>query len=64
MQGVQYLSSAALGMLLTLRTAIDSNGGALRLANVKDDIQMVFKITKLDKLITIKENTIAAIASL
>ena len=64
MQGVQFLSSAALGMLLTVRTAIDSSGGALRLANVRDDIQEVFKITKLDKVLTIKENTSAAIASL
>ena len=64
MQGVRFLASAALSMLLTVRTVIDSNGGALRLANVRDDLQQVFKITKLDKVLTIKENTNAAIASL
>ena len=64
MQGVRFLSSAALSMLLIVRSTIDSNGGALRLANVNENIQEVFKITKLDKVITIKENTSAAIASL
>ena len=64
MHGVHHLSSAALGMLLTLKTTIESTGGALRLAGIRDDLLQVFKLTKLHKVLKIKENVSAAMASL
>lgn len=64
MGGVQHLSSSALGMLITLKSTIEGYGGAVRLANVKDNLKEIFKMTRLDKVIQIKDNVDAAAASL
>ena len=64
MQAVHHLSSAALGMLVMLKTTIEGGGGALRLAGVRADLQEIFKITKLHKFLMIKDNVSAAKASL
>ena len=53
---VEYLSSAALGKLITMDKKVKSITGKLRLCNIRSDILEVFKITRLDKLFTIKEN--------
>lgn len=47
---VEYLSSAALGKLITLDKKVKTNGGALRLCNVRPEIYEVFAITRLNKL--------------
>jgi anti-sigma B factor antagonist len=53
---VEYLSSAALGKLITMDKKVKSAGGKLRFCSIRADILEVFKITRLDKLFTIKEN--------
>jgi anti-sigma B factor antagonist len=53
---VEYLSSAALGKLITMDKKVKGGGGKLRLCSIRSDILEVFKITRLDKLFTIKEN--------
>lgn len=53
---VEYLSSAALGKLITMDKKVKSAGGKLRFCTIRADILEVFKITRLDKLFTIKEN--------
>jgi anti-sigma B factor antagonist len=53
---VEYLSSAALGKLITLDKKVKASGGKLRLCSIRSDILEVFKITRLDKLFTIREN--------
>jgi anti-sigma B factor antagonist len=50
---VEYLSSAALGKLMTLNKKVKAAGGELRLANIKAEIKEVFSITKLDKMLKI-----------
>ena len=50
---VEYLSSAALGKLMTLNKKVKAVGGELRLANIKPEIKEVFTITKLDKMLKI-----------
>ena len=50
---VEYLSSAALGKLMTLNKKVKQAGGELRLANIKSEIREVFSITKLDKMLKI-----------
>jgi anti-sigma B factor antagonist len=50
---VEYLSSAALGKLMTLNKKVKAAGGELRLANIKPEIKEVFSITKLDKMLKI-----------
>lgn len=58
---VEYLSSAALGKLITLDKKMKAAGGELRLCSIRKDILEVFKITRLDKLFKIKENRDKAI---
>lgn len=53
---VEYLSSAALGKLITMDKKVKAAGGKLRLCSIRSDILEVFKITRLDKLFTIRED--------
>ncbi len=65
LENVQHLSSAALGMLVALRkVAVEKKGGGLCMANVGDDLQSIFKMTSLDKLIPIHDSTAKAVSSL
>ena len=61
---VEYLSSAALGKLLTMEKKVRAAGGKLRLCSIRADILEVFKITKLDKVFTIKDNQEKALEGL
>lgn len=56
LEPVQYLSSAALGAMVTLNTELTKRAGRLVLINLCDDAVQVFKLTKLDKLIPIEKN--------
>ena len=53
---VQHLSSAALGMLITLNNRVKEAGGALCLAAIDGPILEVFRITKLDRIFEIRES--------
>ncbi len=52
---VEYLSSAALGKLITMDKKVKANSGKLRLCSIRPDIYEVFAITKLNKLFDIKD---------
>jgi anti-sigma B factor antagonist len=60
---VEHLSSAALGMLVTLKSTAESGGGSLRLANVRHDLKKIFKLTKLDKVLKIHDDVESAVRS-
>jgi anti-sigma B factor antagonist len=53
-RNVEYMSSAVLGMLVTLNKKIQAAGGKLVLCNIDPAIREVFEITKLDKLFVIR----------
>src|SRR5688572_1368046 len=53
---VEYLSSAALGKLITLNKKLQGVGGKLVLCNIDPQIYEVFEITKLNKLLMIKKD--------
>lgn len=55
-QNVEYLSSAALGKLITLHKKVQGAGGKLVLCSIDAQIREVFEITKLDKLFKIKKD--------
>jgi anti-sigma B factor antagonist len=61
--GVDFLSSAALGKLITLDKKVRARGGTLRLCNIRPEIYEVFAITKLNRLFDIKEDESDALAS-
>ena len=53
---VEYMSSAALGKLITLNKKVQAAGGRLVLCNIDPQIYEVFEITKLNKLFTIHKD--------
>jgi anti-sigma B factor antagonist len=60
---VEFLSSAALGKLITLDKRVKAHGGKLKLSNIRPEIYEVFAITKLNKLFDIKDDEADALAS-
>jgi anti-sigma B factor antagonist len=58
---VEYLSSAALGKLITLNKKLQGVGGRLILCNIDPQIYEVFEITKLDKFFNIQKEEQAAL---
>ncbi|MBN2023704.1 MAG: STAS domain-containing protein [Pirellulales bacterium] len=60
---VEFLSSAALGKLITLDKKVKAAGGTLRLCCIQPEIFEVFVITKLNRVFDIKENEADALAA-
>ena len=60
-RNVEYMSSAVLGMLVTLNKKIQAAGGNLVLCNIDPQIREVFEITKLDKFFNIQKEEQAAL---
>lgn len=60
---VEYLSSAALGKLITMDKKVKSAKGKLRLCSIRPEIYEVFTITKLNKLFKIYDDQEAALES-
>jgi anti-sigma B factor antagonist len=58
---VDYLSSSALGMLISLQKKVAMKGGQLKLCGIKDSIMEVFRITKLDEVFDIYKAEGAAV---
>jgi len=61
---VEFLSSAALGKLITFEKKAKRNDSQLILTNISPEIFQVFAITNLDKLFTIKDTEVDALAVL
>ena len=61
---VEYLSSAALGKLITMDKKVKSAKGKLRLCCVRPDIYEVFAITKLNKLFDMRDTREQALEGL
>lgn len=60
---VEYLSSAALGKLITMDKKVKGAKGKLRLCSIRPDIYEVFAITKLNKLFKIHDDQDQALES-
>lgn len=60
---VGFLSSAALGKLITLDKKVKKSGGVLKLCSIKPEIYEVFAITRLDRLFDIKGDEGEALAA-
>ncbi len=59
---VDFLSSAALGKLITLDKKARARGTTLKLSNIRPEIYEVFAITKLNRLFDIKDDEADALA--
>ncbi|MBN1395150.1 MAG: STAS domain-containing protein [Pirellulales bacterium] len=60
---VDFLSSAALGKLITLDKKMKAHGGTLKLSNIRPEIYEVFAITKLNRLFDIRKDEADALAA-
>lgn len=60
---VEHMTSAALGMLITLRQKVQEAGGTLKLAGIIPQIYEVFKITRLNHVFEIHDNQSGALAA-
>src|SRR5580704_8120061 len=58
---VEYMSSAALGKLITMNKKLQQAQGKLILCNIDPQIHEVFEITKLDKFFKIMKEEQAAL---
>lgn len=63
-KGVDHLSSAALGTLLTVMNRVKAKDGHLRLCDISPQILQIFEITKLNRVLRIEKDLAAAKASL
>ncbi len=62
-KNVEHLSSAALGMLITLKKRVEEKKGRLKLSDINPQIFEVFKITRLNKIFDIHPSQEKARAS-
>jgi anti-sigma B factor antagonist len=62
-QGVEYLSSVALGKLVAVHRKLAEGQGELRLCCIKPAILEVFRITRLDRIFRIYDDPTAALNS-
>jgi anti-sigma B factor antagonist len=60
---VDFLSSAALGKLITLDRKVKSVQGRLKMCNIRPEILEVFQITKLNKVFDIRGEEAEAISA-
>jgi anti-sigma B factor antagonist len=63
-RGVEHLSSAALGTLLTVLNRVKARNGQMRLCDINANILQIFEITKLNKVLRIEKDVASAKASL
>ncbi|MGD8451683.1 MAG: STAS domain-containing protein [Phycisphaerae bacterium] len=60
---VRFLSSQALGVLLTLRRKADKSGTQVAFAGLRPELQRVFQVTKLDTMFAFYEGVPEALAA-
>ena len=63
LEGVAWMNSSGLGILIGGLSALRKSGGDLRLSRVTEKIEEVLRITKLDRVFDIYGNTEDAVAS-
>jgi anti-anti-sigma factor len=56
-RGIEWVSSRVLGLIMAARNAIIKRGGQFALTSPSEKIMEVLKITKLHKILTIKNST-------
>ena len=61
--GVEFLSSAALGTLITLDRKVKSHRGRMKMSGIRPEILEVFQITKLNKIFDIRKDEAEAISA-
>lgn len=63
MEGVKWMNSSGLGMLMGALTTLRSSGGDLRLARVPERVRRPIVVTKLDGVLSLHPTVQAAVDS-
>lgn len=58
--GMEHLTSAGVGAIMSVRNTVNEKGGDLKLAGLSDKIMKVFKLLNLDKVVEIHPTVEAA----
>ncbi|MEX2054991.1 MAG: STAS domain-containing protein [Candidatus Andersenbacteria bacterium] len=61
---IEFMSSAFLGKLITLQKIVDARFGNMVFCRIRPEIYEVFAITKLNKLFSIKDEEVDALAAM
>lgn len=56
LEEVEFISSAGLGVLITIGKKVDAKGGRYALTNVSDEVLKVLKLTRLDRHLKIMKD--------
>ena len=62
-EGVEFLSSAALGKLITFDRKVKTSKGRLKMCGIAPGILEVFQVTKLNKVFDIRPDAAEALAA-
>jgi anti-sigma B factor antagonist len=62
-EGVEFLSSAALGKLITFDRKVKTSQGRLKMCGITPSILEVFQVTKLNKVFDIRADAAEAISA-
>ena len=62
MQGISYMDSAGLGLLLSIYATIKNQGGELKLLNISSRVEELLRVTSLTDVFEIFEDENRAIA--
>lgn len=63
LRGVEYIDSAGLGELVKTHTTLQREGGQLKIVNLNQKVQDLFKATSLHRVFDVHENEASAIQS-
>jgi len=63
LRDVEYIDSAGLGELVKTHTTLERQGGQLKIVNLSQKVQDLFKLTGLHKVFDVHENEANAIQS-
>lgn len=58
---IRKLSSAALGMLSAVNRTMQKKGGQLRLCGIQNEVEEVFRITRMGRLFEIDKNELSSL---
>jgi anti-sigma B factor antagonist len=61
--GVEFLSSAALGKLITFDRKVKAAKGRMKMSNIRPEILEVFQVTKLNRVFDIRGEEAEAISA-
>jgi anti-sigma B factor antagonist len=62
-EGVDFMSSAALNVLIKLQQKAKAHGGSVRICSLRPEIREVFSMTRLDRMFDIRTTEVAGLAA-